>query len=233
MIPEDVQRRMAEFTKEAGTQAATGDRLFGRRSGIARDQNCTCGICLAPDQSTTQCTLLRGPSRVLHRETSSLCKAVCVSRSPVRMLLKFIRSILEHCEERHTGRFRSMVRITLQVDRDPHDSRFRADRPYLLNAYLNQLDHELELDFQKPLDLESETPDVRIHYRFGDDIPEAAVPARVRSIIEQALIDANSKSASLVIVGPDMDGGDFNVGSVQFRDEADGWRSEPVYLYIW
>ena len=149
------------------------------------------------------------------------------------MLLKFVKTILEHCESRHTGRFRSMVRITLQVDRDSHDRRPRAARPYLLNAFFNQLDHELELDFQKPLDLESETPDVRIQYRVGDDIPEAAVPGRVRKIVEQSFINANGKSAYLVIVAPDMDGGNFSLGSLSFTDETEGWRAEPIYLDIW
>ena len=234
MLPEEVQRRVAKFTPEGGTQATSGDKLFGRRHGIARDQNCTCGICLAPNRSATQCTLLRGPSKVLRRETSELCKAVCVSRSPLRMLLKFVRYILQYCQQRHTGQHRSIVRVTLQVDGDPLDRRRRADRSYLLNAYYDQLHHELEIDFQRRLILDDHDTDISIiGYQPGDEISENGVPARVRERVERALLDANGKSASLVIVAPDMDHGEFTIGSIRFRDEGQAYRAEPIFFYIW
>ena len=234
-LPDEIQRRIARFTPEGGTQATTGDKLFGRRGGIARDQKCTCGICLAPDRSATQCTLLRGSSaRVLQRDTSELCKAVCVSRSPLRMLLKFVRYILQYSQQRHTSQHRSIVRVTLQVDGDPRDRRRRVDRPYLLNAYYDQLHGELEVDFQRRLILDEHDSDMRITgYHPGDEIPENGVPARARNRVERALLDANGKSASLVIVAPDMDHGDFTIGSIRFRDESQAYRAEPIFFYIW
>ncbi len=131
-IPDDVQRRIVKSTPEAVTQAATKHRIFGRRSEMAREQKCTC-LCLAPDERSTTCTLLDG---TVQRQTSELCKAVCFSRSPLRMLLRLVRRIVQFCDARHTGE-RSLIRVTLQVD-SPGEKIRRADRPYLLNACFDQ-----------------------------------------------------------------------------------------------
>ena len=233
-IPEAVQRRIALFTPEGGTRATTGDTLFGQRDAIARDQQCTCGICLAPDPASTQCTLLRGGARVLQRRTTELCKAVCVSRSPLRMLLKFLKTILEVCHQRHTGQFRSVVRITLQVDREPGDMNPRDQRPYLLNAVFDQHTYSLDVDFEQYLMLDDHTHDLGLNvYLPGDDIHENSVSLPVRDRVEQALLDANAKPSSLVIIAPDMDEGDFNIGSIRFRDVGHTFRAEPLYLYVW
>ena len=162
-IPEAIQRRIARFTPEAGTIATTGDTLFGQRDAIARDQQCTCGICLAPDPASTQCTLLSGPARVLQRQTTELCKAVCVSRSPVRMLLKFLKSVLQVCHQRHAGQHHSVIRITLQVERVRGDKTPRDQRPYLLNAIFDQHDRTLDVDFQRDLILGDHTHDLGMH----------------------------------------------------------------------
>ena len=232
-IPEAVQRRLALFTPEAGTRATTGDTLFGQRAAIARDQQCTCGICLAPEPGSSQCTLLRGGVRVLQRRTTELCKAVCVSRSPLRMLLKFLRTILEVCHQRHTGHFRSVIRVTLQVE-VPGDMRPRDERPYLLHAVFDQHTYSLDVDFEQYLMLDDHTHDLGMNvYLPGDDIPENIVSLPVRDRVEQALLGANAKAASLVIIAPDMDEGDFNIGSIRFRDMHHAFRAEPLYLYVW
>ena len=119
----------------------------------------------------------------------------------------------------------------MQVDGDPRDRRRRVDRPYLLNAYYDQLHGELEVDFQRRLILDEHDSDMRITgYHPGDEIPENGVPEQVRARVERALLDANGKSASLVIVAPDMDHGDFTIGSIRFRDEGQAHRAEPIYF---
>ena len=226
-IPDDVQRRIAKFTPEALTAAARKHRLF-RRTDMARKQTCTC-LCLAPDARSTQCTIIDGAERVVQRETSELCKAVCFSRSPVRMLLRLVRRIVQFCDARHAGE-RSLIRVTLQVD--PHgERRRRADRPYLLNACLDQLHHTLEIDFDK--DLDQDTHDLSIEYEAGDAISEDQIPADVRANANESILEANEKPASLVIVAPDMSPGDFTLGQIRFRDQAHYWRAEPVFVYSW
>ena len=150
------------------------------------------------------------------------------------MLLKFLRYVLQYCQQRHTSQHRSLVRVTIQIDTDPSDRRPRADRPDLLNAYYDQLHGELEIDFQRRLILDEHDSDMRITgYHPGDELPENGVPEQVRARVERALLDANGKSASLVIVAPDMDHGDFTIGSIRFRDEGQAYRAEPIFFYIW
>ena len=225
-IPDFVPRRIARFTPEAVTQAAPQHRLF-RKSDMARQQKCTC-LCLAPDERSTQCTLIDG-DRVVRRRTSELCKAVCFSRSPVRMLLRLVRRILLFCDQRHTGE-RSLIRVTIQVD-SPGESRRRADREYLLNACLDQLHHVLEIDFDRPLD--QDVHDLSIEYQAGDRISEEQIPASVRANVNDSILDANGKPASLVIVAPDMSPGDFTMGEIRVRDQTHFWRAEPLYIYSW
>ena len=229
-IPDDVQRRIAKFTPEGLTAAARNHKLF-RRSDMIREQKCTC-LCLAPDERSTQCTMIDGADRIVQRETSELCKAVCYSRSSLRMLLRLVRGILEFCDARQTGPHRSLIRFTMQVD-SPGDRRQRESRPYLVNACLEQaLEHVLTIDFDKGLD--QDTHDVSIdNYTPGDPIPEDSVPARVRKHVKDSVLDANEMPVSLVIIGPDMAPGDFTVGHLTFRYNRHTWRAEPVWIYSW
>ena len=233
-LPAELQRNISSFAREGGAQTRRDDVLFGRgRRRIADEQRtCRCGICVTIDApATALCTLLSdGRSRVVRRETTELCKAVCFSRkNPVRMLLKFVRSIIIEVALRIPVPERLFVRVTLQVD-DLHDRRPRSLRPYLLNADLSLDDDVLEIDFLRNLDQDAH--DVSMAYTLGDRIPEDAVPPAVPAQLERAIIEGNGRAFSLVLVAPGLPEVDFNIGSIRFRFEAVGFRAHPLYLFV-
>ena len=124
--------------------------------------------------------------------------------------------------------------MTLQVEREPGDMTPRAQRPFLVNAVFDQADRTLDVDFQRDLILGDHTHDLGMHvYMPGDDIPENIVSLPVRDRVEESLLEANGKPSSLVIIAPDMENGDFNIGTIRIRDMGRIFRAEPLYLYIW
>ena len=145
-----------------------------------------------------------------------------------------LKTVLQVCHQRHTGQHHSVIRITLQVEREPGHMTPRGQRSYLLNAVFDQEDQTLDVDFQQDLILGDHThdPGMRV-YMPGDDIPENLVSLPVRDKVEEALLEANGKPSSLVIIAPDMEDGDFNIGAIRFRDLGRIFRAEPLYLYIW
>ena len=229
----ELQRHLSSFAWEGSSQTRKGDVLFGGgRRDIVEDQSeCRCGICVSTEAPTTAaCTLLSdGHAHVVRRESTEICLPVCISRYPLRMCLKFIRSIIIEVALRIPVPERLFVRVTLQVD-DLHDRRPRSLRPYLLNADLSLDDDVLEIDFLRNLDQDAH--DVSMAYTLGDRIPEDAVPPAVPAQLERAIIEGNGRAFSLVLVAPGLPEVDFNIGSIRFRFEAVGFRAHPLYLFV-
>ena len=121
ILPYGVQRRIATFGVESGMQARRGDVLFGRdRRAIADDMgHCMRGICATSDSPpSTTCTL---DGRVVTRQSTELCSAVCLSRYPARMLLKFIRYLVWHISRKIPREDRVFIRMSLQQDDADYD----------------------------------------------------------------------------------------------------------------
>jgi len=237
-VPESVQRHIASFGLEGAARVRRGDVLFGSARGdiAAEQRRCVCGICLGSGSpATASCTLLSdGRPRVVRRKTTELCLPICISRYPLRMILKLVRSILRDVATRIPAEDRVLVRVTLQVE-DRSDSRPRNQRPYLVNACLSFTDgagalEALEVDFFKHLD--PERHDISVEYAVGDRIPDGAVPAAVPARLERALIEGSGRTFSLVVVAPGLPEEDFRIGSVRFRFEAVGFRASPLYLFV-
>ena len=206
--------------------------LGSERGEIAAEQRrCVCGICVTSEApSSATCTLLSdGRSSVVRRRTTELCLPICISRYPLRMLLKLVRSILRDVATRIPAEDRSLVRVTLQMD-DAEDRRPRYQRRYLLNACLSFLDGNLEVAFMKHLDPDSH--DISVEYAVGDRIPEDAVPASVTARLERALAEGNGRAFSLVLVAPGLPEEDFHIGSIHFRFDAVGFRAHPLYFFV-
>ena len=160
---------------------------------------------------------------------------VCVSRYPLRMFLKFVRSIIRDVAERIPVEKRVHVRVTLQMDDPPGDNRPRYRRPYLLNADMDFLDDGvldgvLEVDFFRHFD--QDTHDISMEYALGERIPERLVPASVPARLERALIESSGRAFSVVVVAPGLPEEDFSIGSIRFRFDAIGFRASPLYFFV-
>ena len=142
-VPASVQRHIASFGLEGAARVRRGDVLFGSARGdiAAEQRRCVCGICLGSGSpATASCTLLSdGRPRVVRRKTTELCLPICISRYPLRMILKLVRSILRDVATRIPAEDRVLVRVTLQM-KDRNDSRPLFQIPYLVNACLSFTD---------------------------------------------------------------------------------------------
>ena len=117
-IPVSVQRRMAGFGPEGGEKVRRGDRFLGRDRDIRDDQNkCVCGICVRTRNIPREkCTLFRdGDLPLVKRKQTEICKPVCMSRSPSRMLGRLIKHMLLGISKHATTPVSRML-LTLQRD---------------------------------------------------------------------------------------------------------------------
>ena len=148
-VPYNVQRHMATYTAEASEKARSGQRFLGKQRDISEQQNrCLCGICARTRNTPReQCTLFRdGDVALVQRQQTELCKPVCISRSPTRMLGRFIKHLLLRVSKHATTPV-SRIFLTLQRDDSVEVGvRPMSTQPYLFKAtYLGGEEPELEL----------------------------------------------------------------------------------------
>ena len=246
MLPTGVQRNIATFTTAAGVKARAGDKLFGDRRGIADEmQQCVCGLCVRTQNAPrTTCTLQTDEGmRVVERTQTELCKTVCLSRTPLGMLMKLLRNVL-----------RSVARV-LPADASPGDELFRVSlqqddanyhaeapehqkphltTPYIFDAMLS--DGELDLAFFTTLGELDDRRLVRVPYRVGDPIDFAMmldpkVVDRLKQYTRNALIDCDGKKYALMIQCAGLPSHDFDIHGISFRNTAFGlFKARTLFL---
>ena len=238
-IPVNVQRHIAGFTKEAGAQVRSGGRFLGGERDLREEQNkCVCGICVRTrNVPREKCTLFRdGDVTLVERQQTELCKPVCMSRSPLRMLARFIGHLLSRLSKLATSPIHRLA-LTLQRDdsielREPPVSTF----PYLFSAtYLGGEESELELLFFTSLENDRDNFEP---YNLGDTIDfsrylrNAAALARLSAMLERALIDGDGKNYSVVCVCPEIPETTFQISGIQLRSVGNGaFRAWPLFLF--
>ena len=117
-IPVNVQRHIAGFATEVGVQVRSGGRFLGRERDLPDEQKkCVCGICVRTrNQPREKCTLFRdGDVTLVQRQQTELCRPVCMSRSPLRMLGRFIGHLLSRLSKQATSPIHRLM-LTLQRD---------------------------------------------------------------------------------------------------------------------
>ena len=238
-IPVNVQRHIAGFTKEAGAQVRSGGRFLGGERDLREEQNkCVCGICVRTrNVPREKCTLFRdGDVTLVERQQTDLCKPVCMSRSPLRMLGRFIGHLLSRLSKLATSPIHRLA-LTLQRDdsielREPPVSTF----PYLFSAtYLGGEESELELLFFTSLENDRDNFEP---YNLGDTIDvsryvrNAAALARLSAMLERALIDGDGKKYSVVCVCLEIPETTFQISGIQFRSVGNSaFRAWPLFLF--
>ena len=238
-IPVNVQRHIAGFATEAGEQVRSGGRFLGRERDIRDEQHkCVCGICVRTrNQPREKCTLFREDGVALvQRQQTELCRPVCMSRSPLRMLGRFIGHLLSRLSKLATSPIHRLM-LTLQRDdsvelRDPPVSTY----PYFFKAtYLGGEDRELELLFFTTLENDRDNFEP---YNFGDKIDisryvrNTAALARLSAMLERALIEGDGKNYSLVCVCLELPEENFQISGIQFRFVGNAaFRAWPLFLF--
>ena len=238
-IPVNVQRRIAGFATEAGEQVRSGGRFLGRERDLRDEQNkCVCGICVRTRNIPREtCTLFRdGDVTLVQRQQTELCRPVCMSRSPLRMLGRFIGHLLSRLSKKATS---PITRLMLTLQRD--DSVELSDRPvstfpYLFKAtYLGGEDRELELLFFTTLENDRDNFEP---YNFGDKIDisryvrNTAALARLSAMLERALIEGDGQTYSLVCVCLEIPEENFQISGIQFRSVGNSaFRAWPLFLF--
>ena len=225
---------MASFAREAGSaEANKGDVLFGSgRRQIGNEQRrCVCGICLSGSPVGASCTLFTdGDARVVRRVSTDICLPVCLSRDPLRMLLKIIRTLLFTINEMVDDGC-SLLRILFQTD----DQLMRGSE-YVFDARFESEPSRLEIDIMRELRYESSTRDVNISYQPGADINETHVnrSARLKNALERYLIEQNGHECSLIFFCEDLTREGFSVGSIRFVSVGGScFRSQPpLFLFV-
>ena len=156
-LPFGVQRNVATFSTAGAIKARTGDKLFGNRRGITDEmQQCVCGVCVRTQTTPrTTCTLQADEGmRVVERTQTELCKTVCVSKSPLGMLMKLLRNVLRSVASMLPANVRpddEYFRVSLQRDDanyqidDPESTRPQPTTPYILDVVCSY--GELDLAF--------------------------------------------------------------------------------------
>ena len=197
-----------------------------------------CGICVRTrNQPREKCTLFREDGVALvPRQQTELCRPVCMSRSPLRMLGRFIGHLLTRLSKHATSPIHRLM-LTLQRD----DSVELSDRPvstfpYLFKAtYLGGEDRELELLFFTTLENDRDNFEP---YNFGDKIDisryvrNTAALARLSAMLEQALIEGDGKNYSLVCVCLELPEENFQISGIQFRFVGNAaFRAWPLFLF--
>ena len=234
-IPEDLQRHMASFVSEGGSaEANKGDVLFGSgRRQIADEQSrCVCGICFSSGSpGAASCTLLSdGNERVVRRISTDICMPVCLSRDPLRMLLKLIRTLLFTINEMADDGC-SLLRILFQTD-----EQLMRGSEYVFDARFESEPRRLEIDIMRELRYESSARDVDLTYAPGADIDETHVKrsARVKKALRRYLIEQNGHECSLLFCCEELPRREgFSVGSIPFVSVGGScFRSQPLFLFV-
>ena len=238
-IPVSVQRRMAGFGPEGGEAVRRGDRFLGRDRDIREEQNnCLCGICVRTRNIPREkCTLFRdGDLKLVQRQQTELCKPVCMSRSPTRMLGRFIKHMLLRISKHATTPVSRMF-LTLQRDDSVElGARPMSTQPYLFKAtYIGGEEPELELLFFTTLDNDRDNFEP---YQFGDHVDVEAyvrnpvARASFRTVLERALIEGDGKNYSLALVCPEIPERDFEVSGILFKHvDIYSFRAWPLFLF--
>ena len=238
-LSRNVQHHIGTFAPEVGQKVRRGNRFLGRERDIRDDQNkCVCGICVRTrNQPRERCTLFREDGVALvQRQQTELCRPVCMSRSPLRMLGRFIGHLLSRLSKLATSPTHRLA-LTLQRDdsvelREPPVSTF----PYLFSAtYLGGEQSELELLFFTSLENDRDNFEP---YNLGDKIDvsryvrNAAALARLSAMLERALIDGDGKNYSVVCVCLEIPETTFQISGIQFRSVGNGaFRAWPLFLF--
>ena len=225
-LPVDVQRRVASFTTEGGKEVRRGDAMFGRGRGLRKEQRkCVCALCVSMDAGD-RCSLFEddGGVRLVKRTSAAeLCLPVCMSRDPLRMLLRFIRVVLREVVARIPEDLLQFVHITLQRVDSTHT------RPYVVDALFDG--DELELDFLREHQRGQEAQ-FTLTYAVGDRIPAGSFPPSLSKELERVLIESNGKAHSLVVVAPSLDARPFSIGDISFNYQYGfGFRASPLYVF--
>ena len=84
-----------------------------------------------------------GDARIVRRESTELCLAVCLSRDPLSMLLKLIRTLVLAINELAGGC--SLLRVLLQTD----EQLMRGTSEYIFDARFESEPRRLEIDIMK------------------------------------------------------------------------------------
>ena len=238
-IPINVQHHIASFAPEGGEKARRGDRFLGRERDIRDEQKkCVCGICVRTrNMPREKCTVFREDGVTLvKRKQTELCKPVCMSRSPLRMLGKFISQLLARLSEVATSQIDQMM-VTLQRDDSVElGDRPMSSRPYLFKAsYVGGRFSELELLFFTTLENDRDNFEP---YHFGDQIDirryvrNDAALARLRALLERVLREDDGKNYSLAVVCLGIEEKDFEISGIQFRYVGNAaFRAWPLFLF--
>ena len=237
--PFNVQHKIATFAPEGREIVRSGFRFLGRERGVREEQNkCVCGICVRTRNLPREsCTLFRdGDVTLVERQQTELCRPVCMSRSPLRMLGRFIGHLLSRLSKLATSPIHRLM-LTLQRD-DSVELRDRpvSTYPYLFKAtYLAGADSELELLFFTTLENDRDNFEP---YNFGDKIDVSryvrnhAALARLSAMLERALIEGDGKNYSLVCVCLEIPEESFQISGIQFRFDGNAaFRAWPLFLF--
>ena len=238
-VPVNVQHHIATFAPEAGEKVRSGFKFLGRERDIRDDQKkCVCGICVRTrNMPREKCTVFREDGVTLvKRKQTELCKPVCMSRSPLRMLGKFISHLLARLSQVATSEIHQMM-VTLQRD----DSVELRDRPMSTHPYLFKASYvggsmpELELLFFTTLENDRDNFEP---YHFGDQIDirryvrNDAALARLRALLERVLREDDGKNYSLAVVCLGIEEKDFEISGIQFRYVGNAsFRAWPLFLF--
>ena len=115
-LSRSVQHHLATFATEGGQKVRRGNRFLGRERDIRDEQHkCVCGICVRTRNIPREkCTLFRdGDFTLVQRQQTELCRPVCMSRSPLRMLGRFIGHLLSRLPKQATSPIHQLM-LTLQ-----------------------------------------------------------------------------------------------------------------------
>ena len=196
-------------------------------------------LCASTDNAPELCTLL-GDGIVEHRQTQ-LCKTVCISKNPIRMLSRLIQTIITsasqyvHHAHHEIAPNEAMVRVTLQ--RDDAVAPARSSQPFLFDAdcFNDTLDLELLTSPDNP------APRIQNPYRIGVDTLDLTqyigpnTRGRLNRDVLSALHDADGDAVSLCLSLPDLGRttNDVALGGIEFKHAAipTWWRARPVYLF--
>ena len=225
-LPAEVQRTVASYSWEGSRPVRKGSKLFGSDRRIA--ENCICGLCVSSSEAPSKtCTLFDdGGARVVQRTTSETCLPVCLSRSPIRMVLKLIARLLPVFLDRVPTQQRTFVRVALQ-----RGSRPDWTRPYLFDALYDVFTGELHVDLLTPLGGRAHPDLVVADYQVGSAIAEASFPADLRRRMERELMSGDGKAYNLVVVAPGSQAGDVTVGSLTFERTSSFAYRARVYMF--
>jgi hypothetical protein len=250
-LSHDTQKQIATFTPEAGLKhVRKGDKFLGSYRTIGDDLNqCVCGLCFrTQNQPSTECTLFTdGGTKLVQRQQTELCRPLCISKGPVRMLQRLIRTLFRDIDEIQTrrGEMDQFIRISLQRDDSTYEKNTGFNemgasmRPYVFDAF-----HEygyMYLSFFADLSNLAHSQ-FRIRYRIGDRLEFSSfmneqVLTRVKYSLEQTLIEGNGRKFSLVVTGPYLPNLDTEIRGLRLKFDPNfhvttTLRARPVFLFV-